>query len=360
MGQKIKLLNKYTSLLLTIGLLTFLGACGTGEAIDTNNNTNTTERSNKRKLDLVLQRGKLICGVSGRLPGFSFMNETGEYSGLDVDICRAVAAALFDDPDRVEFRKVSAQERFNALKTGEIDLLVRNTTWTITRDTDVGVEFAPIVFYDGQGIMVAKNSGIKRLEDLRGRTICVRAGTTSLQNFTDRMRKININYTPLAIIGNDRIYDNYLQGRCQAVTSDRSQLIGRRSNFPTPDDHKILDITLSKEPLAPAVAEGDPQWINLVRWTVFTLIQAEEFGITSENLNTFANSEDPRIKRFLGIEGSIGQNMGLSNDFAARIIKHLGNYGEIYERNIGKPLNLDRGLNQIWTEGGLLYSPPFR
>ena len=360
MMQKIKLLNKYTSLLLTIGLLTFLGACGTGEAIDTNNNTNTTERSNKRKLDLVLERGKLICGVSGRLPGFSFMNETGEYSGLDVDICRAVAAALFDDPDRVEFRKVSAQERFNALTSKEIDLLVRNTTWTITRDTNVGVEFAPIVFYDGQGIMVAKNSGIRRLEDLRGRTICVEAGTTSLQNFTDWMRKRNINYTPLAIIGSDPIYDNYLQGRCQAVTSDRSQLVSRRSNFANPDDHEILDVTLSKEPLAPAAAEGDPQWINLVRWTVFALIQAEEFGITSENLNTFANSEDPRIKRFLGIEGSIGQNMGLSNDFAARIVKHVGNYGEIYDRNIGKPLNLDRGLNKIWTEGGLLYSPPFR
>ena len=360
MMQKIKLLNKYTSLLLTIGLLTFLGACGTREAIDTNNNTNTTERSSNSKLDLVLQRGKLICGASGRLPGLSFINERGEYSGLDVDICRAVAAALFDDPNKVEFRKVSAQERFKALKTGEIDLLVRNTTWTITRDTNVGVEFAPIVFHDGQGIMVAKNSGIKRLEDLRGQTICLEAGTTSLQNFTDWMRKRNINYTPLAFIGNDRIYDNYLQGRCQAVTSDRSQLVSRRSNFPNPDDHEILDITLSKEPLAPAVAEGDPQWINLVRWTVFTLIQAEEFGITSENLNTFANSEDPRIKRFLGIEGSIGQNMGLSNDFAARIVKHVGNYGEIYDRNIGKPLNLDRGLNQIWTEGGLLYSPPFR
>jgi len=359
MKQEIKLLSKYTSLLLAIGLLTFLGACGTREASNTNNNTNTTARSSNSRLDLVLQRGKLICGVSGKLPGFSFINERGEYSGLDVDVCRAVAAALFDDPNRVEFRNLSTQERFNALKTGEIDLLARNTTWTISRDTDVGLEFAPVVFYDGQGMMVAKNSGITRLEDLRGRTICVKTGTTALQNLADQVNARNVNYTPIAIGDDDQLYNAYFQNRCQAIISDRSQLVGRLSNFPTPEDHKILDLTLSKEPLAPAVVEGDPQWLDAVRWTVFALIQAEEFGITSENLNTFANSEDPSIKRFLGIEGSIGQNMGLSNDFAARIVKHVGNYGEIYDRNIGKPLNLDRGLNQIWTEGGLLYSPPF-
>jgi len=359
MKQEIKLLSKYTSLLLAIGLLTFLGACGTREASNTNNNTNTTARSSNSRLDLVLQRGKLICGVSGKLPGFSFINERGEYSGLDVDVCRAVAAALFDDPNRVEFRNLSTQERFNALKTGEIDLLARNTTWTISRDTDVGLEFAPVVFYDGQGMMVAKNSGITRLEDLRGRTICVKTGTTALQNLADQVNARNVNYTPIAIGDDDQLYNAYFQNRCQAIISDRSQLVGRLSNFPTPEDHKILDLTLSKEPLAPAVVEGDPQWLDAVRWTVFALIQAEEFGITSENLNTFANTEDPRIKRFLGIEGSIGQNMSLSNDFAARIVKHVGNYGEVYERNIGQPFDLDRGLNQIWTEGGLLYSPPF-
>ena len=360
MKQKIKLLSKYTSLLLAIGLLTFLGACGTREASNTNNNTNTTARSSNSRLDLVLQRGKLICGVSGKLPGFSFINERGEYLGLDVAVCRAVAAALFDDPNRVEFRNLSAQERFNALKTGEIDLLSRNTTWTISRDTDVGLEFGPVVFYDGQGMMVTKNSGITRLEDLRSRTVCVKTGTTALQNLADQVNARNISYTPVAIGDDDQLYNAYLQNRCQAIIADRSQLVGRRSNFPTPEDHKILDLTLSKEPLAPAVVEGDPQWIDAVRWIVFALIQAEEFGITSENLNTFASTEDPRIKRFLGIEGSIGQNMGLSNDFAARIVKHVGNYGEVYERNIGKPFDLDRGLNQIWTEGGLLYSPPFR
>ncbi len=361
MTQKIKQLTRYASLLLTVGMLTFLGACAPRrEAINTNNDPNTTERSSDSRLDIVKQRGKLICGVSGKLPGLSFINERGEYSGLDVDICRALAAALFDDPTKVEFRNVSIQERFNALKTGEIDILSRNATWTVTRDTDVGLEFAPVVFYDGQGMMVAKNSGITKLEDLNGRTICVKTGTTTLLNLADQMRKRNIQYNPLAIGDEDQLYNAYLQGRCQAITSDRSQLVGRRSNFPTPEEHLILDNILSKEPLAPAVVPGDPKWVDAVRWTVFALIQAEEFGITSENINTFANTSDPSIKRFLGQEGSIGQNMGLTNDFAARIVKHVGNYGQVYDRNIGEPFDLDRSLNQIWTEGGLLYSPPFR
>ena len=356
--KKIKLLTKYSSLLLIIGVLTFLGACRSRETQSTN--SPSTVQTNNSRLNIIKERGKLICGVSGKLPGFSFVNQNGEYSGLDVDICRAVAAALFDDPTKVEFRNVSIQERFNALKTGEIDLLSRNATWTLSRDTDVGLEFAPVVFYDGQGMMVAKDSGISKLEDLRGRTICVKTGTTTLQNLADKMRKIDVAYTPLAIGDEDQLYNAFLQGRCQAITSDRSQLVGRRSNFPDPEDSIILDLILSKEPLAPAVVPGDPQWIDAVRWTVFALIQAEEFEITSENLGSFASTTDPTIKRFLGQEGSLGKNMGLTNDFAARIVKHVGNYGEIYDRNIGKPFDLDRNLNQTWSDGGLLYSPPFR
>ena len=312
------------------------------------------------RLEVVKARGKLVCGITGKLPGLSYSNEKGEYSGLDVDMCRAVAAALFNNPNAVEFRVVSSQERFNALTTGEIDLLAANTTWTITRDASVGAAFLPPIFYDGQGIMVKANSGIDRLEDLENKTVCVQTGTTSLLNLQDTLRAFGIDYKAVAFGDADRSYNAYLQGRCQAVTSDRSQLVGRRSKFPSPDRHLILDDVLSKEPLAPAVADGDTKWFDVVRWVVFTTFAAEEFGITSDNIDNFSTTVDPAIARFLGTEGSLGKNLGLSNDFAARIVSQVGNYGEIYQRNIGEPLGLDRGLNQLWNDGGLLYSPPFR
>jgi general L-amino acid transport system substrate-binding protein len=342
----------------TVLLATTLGACTNGNS-DQSEGNSPKPNSNSR-LETVKSRGYLICGVNGQLPGFSFVNEKGEYSGMDVDLCRAIASALFDDPTKVEFRNLSAQERFTALQTGEVDILSRNTTWTINRDTSVGLEFAPTIFYDGQGVMVKKASGITKLEDLRDKTICAQAGTTTELNLADQMGKRGIPYTPIVFDDEDALYTAYSQGRCQAITSDRSQLTARRSILPQPSENLILDTVLSKEPLGPAVTNGDSAWFDVVKWITYSLIQAEELEINAQNLDRAKTSPDPSVKRFLGLEGNLGQDMGLSKDFALRVIKHMGNYGEIYDRNIGKPFNLDRGLNKLWTQGGLLYSPPFR
>ncbi len=350
--------NKPSLLLTTLLLIMPLTACGGGS--QTSEDTAATTSSSSR-LDTIKERGSVICGVNGEVPGFSFVDENGQYSGLDVDMCRAIAAALFDDPDKVEYRKLSAQERFPAVQSGEVDVLNRNTTWTISRDTTNGMEFAPTVFYDGQGVMVTKASGVRQLQGLAGKSICVLAGTTTEQNLADQMRKIGVtDYNPVVSDDVDTLYAAYQEGRCEGVTADRSQLVARRSILPQSDDHVILDVVLSKEPLGPAVKNNDSAWFDAVKWITFSLIQAEEFGITSQNLATFENSEDPNVRRFLGLDDKLGEGMGLPNDFAARIVKHVGNYGEIYERNIGKPLGLDRGPNKLWTEGGLLYSPPFR
>lgn len=349
--------NKGNFLLLTLLLLAnSMVACTQGN----NSSDGTGSNAGSSRLETVKSRGKLICGVNGQLPGFSFVDQNGQYSGMDVDICRAVAAALFDDPNQVEYRNLSAQERFTAVQSGEVDLLNRNTTWTISRDTSVGMEFAPVTFYDGQGILATKASGVQSLEDLNNKSVCVQSGTTTELNLTDQMRKRGLNYIPVVFDDTDAIYTSYQEGRCDAATSDRSQLIARRAIMPNPTDHIVLDVVLSKEPLGPMVANGDSAWFDTVKWVTFALIQAEEFGINSQNINSFSNTEDPSIRRFLGLEGQLGQDMGLPNDFTARVIKHVGNYGEIYERNIGKPFQLDRGPNNLWTEGGLLYSPPFR
>lgn len=314
----------------------------------------------KELLDAILQRGKVICGVNGGLPGFSYLDQTsGQFTGFDADYCRVLAAALFNDPNAVEFRPLSAAERSVALQTGEIDVLIRNTTWTVSRDATWG-EFAPTTFYDGQGMMVRKASGITNLEGLKGASICVQSGTTTELNLADQMRARNIGFTPVVFEQIDATYTAYEEGRCDAVTSDRSQLAARRSVFANPDDHVILDIVMSKEPLGPVVPHGNPRWFDVVKWSVYATIQAEEFGITSKNIDQFLKSENPEIRRFLGLEGDLGQQLGLSNDFVVRIIRHVGNYGEIYERNL-TPLGLvPRGVNDLWTRGGLLYSPPFR
>jgi general L-amino acid transport system substrate-binding protein len=316
----------------------------------------------KSRLDTVKSRGTLICGVSGELPGFSFVDKDGNYKGLDVEVCRAIAAAIFDNPDAVEFRNLNAKERFTALQTGEIDVLSRNTSWTISRDTSVGLEFAPVVFYDGQGIMVKKDSGIKTLNDLKDKAICTQTGTTNEQNLADQMRKRGIPYKPVVFEDINTAYATYAEGRCQAVTSDRSQLLSRRTTLPQPQNHVILNEVLSKEPLAPAVTNGDSRWHDVVKWSIYALINAEELGINSKNLTSFEKSNDPDIKRFLGKEGNLGEGLGLTNDFALRIVKHVGNYGEVYNRYLGAgtPLNLPRGQNNLWNKGGLLYSPPFR
>ncbi|RMF34207.1 MAG: amino acid ABC transporter substrate-binding protein [Chloroflexi bacterium] len=311
------------------------------------------------RLQTILDRGKLICGVNGGLPGFSFLDEaTGQFTGFDADYCRAVAAALFDDPNAVEFRPLSAKERSTALQSGEIDVLIRNTTWTSSRDASWG-NFGPTIFYDGQGMMVRKDLGVTKLEDLAGASICVQTGTTTELNLTDKMRELGVDFTPVVFEDIDSTYAAYEEGRCDAVTSDRSQLAARRTTMKNPDDHVILDVVMSKEPLGPVVPHGDDQWFDVVKWVVFATIQAEEFGITSQNIDQFMNSDKPEIRRFLGLEGDLGQQLGLSNDFTVRIIRHVGNYAEIFDRNL-TPLGLGRGVNTLWTEGGLLYSPPFR
>jgi general L-amino acid transport system substrate-binding protein len=314
------------------------------------------------RLATVLSRGNLICGVSGELPGFSFVGQDGKYSGLDVDVCRTIAAALFNDPEKVEFRNLNAKERFTAVQTGEVDILSRNTTWTLSRDTSVGMNFAPVVFYDGQGIMVKKASNIKSLAELKDKSICIQTGTTTEQNLTDQMQKRGIPYKPLVFEDVNTVFATYAEGRCDGVTADRSQLISRRTTLPQPNDHIILEDPLSKEPLAPAIASGDDAWQDLVKWSVYALLEAEELGITSKNLSQFSTSKDPSVRRFLGQDGTLGKDMGIANDFAARIVKHVGNYGEVYDRNLGPTtkLNLPRGQNNLWTKGGLLFSPPFR
>lgn len=346
-----------------LGLLSLcLGVWGCESDLGTAPETTSPGGSIPSRLGTILNRGQLICGVSGELPGFSFVNQQGEYAGLDVDICRAIAAALYDDANAIEFRNLNAKERFTAVQTGEVDILSRNTTWSLSRETTVGLTFAPVVFYDGQGIMVRKSSGIGTLAGLKNRSICTQTGTTNEQNITDQMRQRGIPFRPVVFEDINTAYSTYLQGRCDAVTSDRSQLLSRRSQFPQPADHQILDDVLSKEPLAPAVTANDPRWAGVVRWVVYGLIEAEELGINRANLSQFQTSANPVVKRLLGMEGELGQSLGLSPDFMGRAIRAVGNYGEIYERSLGKntPLNLPRGLNRLWTQGGLLYAPPFR
>ncbi len=314
------------------------------------------------RLQTVLDRGELVCGVEGNIPGFSFVDESGTYSGLDVDVCRAVAAALFDDPDAVVYRNLDSTERFTALAGGEVDMLSRNTTWTLSRDTSVGMEFAPTTFYDGQGMMVRTDSGITTLEDFAGRSICVETGTTTELNLTDQMRQRGVEFEPVVFQDANAAYAAYSEGRCDGMTSDKSQLLARRSTLPSPDDHILLEATMSKEPLGPVTINNDSAWFDTVKWTTYALIEAEELGITQENVGEFLESENPTVRRFLGVEGNLGEEMGLPNDFVQRIITHVGNYGEIYTRNLGEDseFQLERGLNDLWTNGGLLYAPPFR
>jgi general L-amino acid transport system substrate-binding protein len=344
------------------GLVLLVGLSACGDAADVPAGPTGDGKAVSGKLASVLSQDQLACGVSGELPGFSFVNQNGDYSGLDVDICRAIAAALFNDPEKVEFRNLNAKERFTAVQTGEVDILSRNTTWSISRDTAVGLEFAPVVFYDSQALMVKQASGIKDLTGLKNKSICIQIGTTTEQNLTDQMRKRGIPYKPLVFEDVNTVFGAYGEGRCDAVTADRSQLTSRRTKFPKPEEHFILDAALSKEPLAPAVVDGDSQWQDVVKWIIYALMEAEELDITSQNLAEKLKSPDPTVKRFLGVEGTIGKDMGLSHDFVVRIIKHVGNYGEIYDRNLGSktPLNLPRGQNRLWSQGGLLYAPPFR
>jgi general L-amino acid transport system substrate-binding protein len=316
----------------------------------------------KSMLETVKNRGKLVAGVNAKLPGFGYVGSDGTYTGFDVDFARAVAAAVFGDPNKVDFRPLSAQERFTALQTGEVDVLIRNTTWTSSRDTSVGLNFAPTTFYDGQGIMVLKDSGINSLKDLEGARIGVQSGTTTELNLADQLRKAGVTYESVVYEDSDALVAAYEQGTVDAWTTDKSGLISRQAVMADPKAHKVLKESLSKEPLGPAVLHGDDQWFDIVKWVVNVTIEAEELGITKDNIDSFMNSEDPVVRRLLGLEGEVGKEIGLSNDFAIQVIKAVGNYGEIYNRHLGPDtiFGLERGLNDLWTNGGLLYSPPFR
>lgn len=314
-------------------------------------------------LEIIKSRGELICGVNNQLPGFGYIDSDGSYSGFDVDFCKAIAAAVLGDPDAVQYRPLTTAERFTAVQTGEVDVLLRNTTWTLQRDASgVGLEFMPITFYDGQGMMVRSDSGISSLEDMDGATVCVQTGTTTELNLTDNFRSLGLDFTPVVLEDADRTFAAYDEGRCDGVTTDKSGLVSRRTTLASPDDHVILDVTMSKEPLAGAVLQGDPAWADAVRWVIFGLMEAEEYGVTSANLDEMASSEVPTIQRLLGVSGDMGALLGMDNDFLARALSAVGNYGEIYDRNLGPgtPFDLPRGQNNQYTDGGLIYAPPFR
>lgn len=314
-------------------------------------------------LATVQARGNLICGVNAQVPGFGFVDFSGNFSGFDVDYCRALAAAIFGDATKIEFRPVNASERFTALQSGEIDVLSRNTTWTLVRDTELGGNFTATTFYDGQGMMVPVSTGFTTLEDLDGGTICVQTGTTTELNLADVMAARGISYTPAVYDDADFTFAAYSEGRCDAVTTDKSGLVSRRSVLANPADHVIMDVTMSKEPLGPMVRHGDDQWFDIAQWTVFAMFAGEEFGITSANVDDVKSSTtNPEVVRMLGNEGDLGLKLGLSNDWAYNIIKQVGNYEEVYNRNLGPdtPTYVPRGYNNLYTNGGLLYAPPFR
>ncbi len=320
----------------------------------------------KSRMDVVKERGKLICGVNGKAPGFGYVDEkTGKYVGFDVDFCRAVAAALFDDPEKVEYVPLTAKARFNAIQTGEVDVVFRNTTITTSRDGAVGVDFLPVNFYDGQGVMVKKDAGVKSVYELEGATVCTNQGTTTEKNWTDFVRAQGWKGNKLLTFESfDKVFNAFLSGRCDAVTTDKSGLVGWKAKAPDPEALVILPETLSKEPLAGFTFQNDSRWKDALTWIVYATIQAEEFGITQKNLNQALKSDKPAFKRFLGVEGTLGKGLGLPNDFVVRVIRHVGNYGEIYDRHLGpnSPFYIPRkgSLNDLYTRGGLMYSPPFR
>lgn len=316
-----------------------------------------------KTLATVKERGVLKCVGNANLVGFGYLDpDSGEFTGFDVDFCKAIAAAVLGDGTKYEILPADATQRFPLLQSGEGDVLIRNTTWTISRDSSLGFNFVPTTFYDGQGMMVRKDSGIESLEDMEGATICVQQGTTTERNLADVMRAKGVNYEPVVFKDAPETRNAYDEGRCDGFTTDKSGLLSEQTQMKNPDEHMILDETMSKEPLGPAVRHGDDQWFDIVKWTVFGLFAAEEYGITQANVEEMAaTSEDPVIRNLLGAEGELGQGLGLDNDFMVKAIKAAGNYGEIYDRHLGpKALNVPRGYNAQYKDGGLLYAPPFR
>jgi general L-amino acid transport system substrate-binding protein len=319
-------------------------------------------RAQATTLDEVKSRGELRCGVNIGLAGFSAPDDKGEWQGLDVDFCRAIASAIFKDPSKVKFVPLSAKERFTALQSGEIDLLSRNTTWTMSRDTDQGLDFVGITYYDGQGFLVRKSLGITSVAQLAGASICMQTGTTNELNVADYFRTHQLTYNPVVFEKNEEAINAFNLGRCDAYTTDSSGLYAQRIKLADPDANEVLPEIISKEPLGPVVRQGDEQWANLVQWTLFAWLNAEELGIDEANVDAMLKSPNPEIRRLLGVEGDFGKGIGLANDWAYEIVKNVGNYGESFERNVGKGsrLGIARGLNRLWTKGGLHYAPPIR
>ncbi len=312
-------------------------------------------------LDAVKAKGFVQCGVSQGLPGFSNPDDEGNWTGLDVDFCRAMAAAIFGDAAAVKFTPLSAKVRFTALTSGEIDVLARNTTWTQTRDTDFG-EFVGVNYYDGQGFMVPKALGVASAMELDGAAVCTNTGTTTELNVADFFRANKMDYTVVAFEKADEVVAAYDAGRCDVYTTDRSGLAAQRTKLSAPDDHVVLPEIISKEPLGPLVRHGDSGWGDIARWSLNCMINAEELGVDSSNAADMAKSDNPGIKRMMGTEGDMGSKLGMGNDFCANIISSVGNYAESYDRNVGPdtPLKLDRGVNALWSQGGILYAAPMR
>ena len=313
-------------------------------------------------LDDIKAKGFVQCGVSQGLPGFSNPDSDGNWSGMDVDVCRAVAAATFGDASAVKYTPLSAKERFTALQSGEVDMLSRNTTWTATRDTSLGLNFAGVNYYDGQGFMVRTSLGVNSALELSGASICTNTGTTTELNVGDYFRANNMEFELVAFEKADEVVAAYDAGRCDVYTTDASGLYAQRLKLTNPGEHTVLPEIISKEPLGPVVRQGDDQWFNLVKWTHFCMVNAEELGVTSANAADMAGSDNPAIKRLLGTEGEFGSNLGVGNDWCANIVSQVGNYGEVFDRNVGPntPLAISRGVNALWTDGGLQYAPPIR
>jgi len=313
-------------------------------------------------LDQVVKNGSLACGISTGIPGFSATDSQGEWKGIDVDFCKSVAAAIFGDASKVKYIPLTAKQRFAALQSGKIDLLSRATTWTATRDTSLGLNFAGVNYYDGQGFLVSKSIDVTSAKELDGATFCIKAGTTTELNLSDYFEVNKMEYRAVTFDTSSQTIDAFKKGRCDAVTSDASQLYGLRIKMDDPSSAIVLPEIISKEPLGPVVRQGDDEWFNIVRWTMFAIIEAEELGVSSINVDAMLRSKATNIKRLLGTSGNAGENLGLKGDWAYQIIKQVGNYAEMFDRNVGKysPLNIDRGLNKLWNDGGLMYPMPIR
>ncbi|MCA0319403.1 MAG: amino acid ABC transporter substrate-binding protein [Proteobacteria bacterium] len=313
-------------------------------------------------LQNIQAKGFIQCGVTQGLAGFSMPDSAGNWTGMDVDFCRALAAAVFNDPSKVRFSPLSAKDRFTALQSGEIDVLSRNTTWTLQRDTSLGLNFSVINYYDGQGFMVRKSLNVKSARELSGASVCVQTGTTTELNVADFFRANNLKYEPVVFATADETVKAYDAGRCDVFTTDASGLYAERVKLQRPDDHMVLPEIISKEPLGPAVRHGDDQWMDIVKWTHFAMVTAEELNISKANLDQMLQSTNPEIRRVLGIEGNNGEALGLTKDWVVRIVRHVGNYSEVFDRNVGPTtrLGIARGLNALWNKGGLQYAPPIR